>query len=152
MSQLKICLRGALNTRGAVEGHLRSAPLFLPFFLSSSAEPSNPALFRSQGAGGLEPSPASRRAHRPHTARDLLSAPGCHPSAKAPHSPSQAARIGYCARSPGAQSRVLYAILQETAIFFTAAQILRVSSLKKSHLLYHLFSPKLLLHNFNKQQ
>ena len=36
---------------------------------------------------------AALRPHRPHTAHSLPSAPVCHPSAKASHSPSQAATI-----------------------------------------------------------
>ena len=89
-----------MNTRVAVEGHLRSAPLFLPFFLSSSAEPSNPALFRSQGAGGLEPSPASRRAHRPYTACCLLSVPSVLPSLSKPHTtPHRRQRLAFFSSS-----------------------------------------------------
>ena len=72
----------------------------------------------------------SRRAHRPHTACSLLSVPGTALSAKASHSPSQAATCGCRARGPDARSRVLYALLREPAIFFTAAQFLLVPPLE----------------------
>ena len=53
---------------------------------------------------GWGPSLLSRRAHRPHTARSLLNVPGAALSAKASHSPSQAAMCGCRARGPGARS------------------------------------------------
>ena len=49
---------------------------------------------------------------------------------KASHSPSQAATCGSLAQGPDTRSRAFYALLREPAIFFTAAQILRVSWLK----------------------
>lgn len=99
-------------------------------FLSPSAEPQNRLSSALRGPAGLGPSLLPKRAHRLHTAHSLLSVPGTSLSAKASHNPSQAARIGCCARGPGARSQALCTLLREPAIFFTAAQFLLVLPLE----------------------
>lgn len=92
---------------------------------------SKPALFRSQGssrAGTISASKAGTQA--PHGPQSPQRPPGTSLSAKASHNPSQAARIGCCARGPGARSQALCTLLREPAIFFTAAQFLLVLPLE----------------------
>ena len=93
-------------------------PVFILFFLSSSAEPQNYLVSAPNGSVELR-SPSARKAGIQAAHSSVSPAP----SGKTPHIPLQVITIGRFARVPSAQAP-LSIIFSEGAIFFTATQIL----------------------------